>query len=135
MEHFEADVTQIIKGYISTFLQVRSKASCTEVVDSQEYQSDPSGKWKSKDTAIYLLTSIASKGSTQQVSLCGLRMAADSQLGVTSTNQLVDIVEFFGQNVYSDLQAAPGSVHPILIVDAIKFLYTFRSQAGSSLSA
>ena len=55
------------------------------------------------------------------------------QLGVTSTNHLVDIVEFFGQNVYADLQAAPGSVHPILIVDAIKFLYTFRSQASGTL--
>jgi exportin-2 (importin alpha re-exporter) len=53
------------------------------------------------------------------------------QLGVTSTNQLVDVVDFFGQNVYADLQAAPGSVHPILTVDAIKFLYTFRSQVSS----
>lgn len=53
---------------------------------------------------------------------------AELQLGVTSTNHLVDVVEFFGQNVYADLQAAPGSVHPILTVDAIKFLYTFRSQ-------
>lgn len=35
--------------------------------DNQDYASDPSGKWKSKDTAIYLLTSIASRGSTQQV--------------------------------------------------------------------
>jgi hypothetical protein len=25
MEHFERDVTEIIKGYISTFLQVRAK--------------------------------------------------------------------------------------------------------------
>lgn len=50
------------------------------------------------------------------------------QLGVTSTNVLVDVVDFFGQNVFSDLQAAPGSVHPILTVDAIKFLYTFRNQ-------
>lgn len=34
----------------------------------QDYASSPSDKWKSKDTAIYLLTSIASRGSTQQVS-------------------------------------------------------------------
>ncbi|KAK1926751.1 putative importin-alpha export receptor [Papiliotrema laurentii] len=101
MENFEKEVTDIVKGYIASFLQ--------------EYASDPSGKWKSKDTAIYLLTSIASRGSTQQ-------------LGVTSTNVLVDVVDFFGQNVYTDLQAAPGSVHPILTVDAIKFLYTFRNQ-------
>jgi hypothetical protein len=50
------------------------------------------------------------------------------QLGVTSTNVLVDVVDFFGQNVYADLQATPGSVNPILTVDAIKFLYTFRNQ-------
>jgi len=66
MEHFERDVTEIIKGYISTFLQVSHRNGVT--TDLQEYQSDPAGKWKSKDTAIYLLTSIASRGSTQQVS-------------------------------------------------------------------
>ena len=101
MENFEQQVTDIVKGYISLFLQ--------------EYAADPAGKWKSKDTAIYLLTSIASRGSTQQ-------------LGVTSTNSLVNVVEFFGENVYSDLVATPGSVSPILTVDAIKFLYTFRNQ-------
>ncbi|WWD17783.1 hypothetical protein CI109_102225 [Kwoniella shandongensis] len=101
MELFERDVTDIVKSYITAFLQ--------------EYAQNPTENWKAKDTAIYLLTSIASRGSTQQ-------------LGVTSTNVLVDVVEFFGQNVFSDLQAAPGSVHPILTVDATKFLYTFRNQ-------
>lgn len=52
---------------------------------------------------------------------------------MTSTNSLVDVVDFFGQNVYADLAAAPGSVHPILVVDAIKFLYTFRNQVSPSL--
>ena len=46
----------------------------------------------------------------------------------------MDVVEFFGQNVYSDLQASSGSVHPILIVDAIKFLYTFRNQVRSYIN-
>ncbi|ORX36025.1 Cse1-domain-containing protein [Kockovaella imperatae] len=101
MEHFDQQVTQIINGYITSFLQ--------------EYATNPAEKWKSKDTAIYLLTSIASRGSTQQ-------------LGVTSTNVLVDVVNFFGQNIFADLQAASGTVHPILTVDAIKFLYTFRNQ-------
>jgi exportin-2 (importin alpha re-exporter) len=49
---------------------------------------------------------------------------------VTSTNALVDVVQFFGQNVFSDLSAAPGAVNPILVVDAIKYLYTFRSQVS-----
>ena len=97
MQQFETEVTEIVKGYIGQYLQA--------------YASDASN-WKSKDTAIYLLTSIASRGSTQA-------------LGVTSTNNLVNVVEFFGQNVYGDLEAG---AHPILTVDAIKFLYTFRNQ-------
>ncbi|KAL7424789.1 importin-alpha export receptor [Cryptotrichosporon argae] len=101
MMNFEKEVTDIIKGYIGACLQ--------------EYARDPTANWKSKDTAIYLLTSIASRGST-------------AQLGVTSVNVLVDVVEFFGSYVFVDLQAAPGSVHPILVVDAIKYLYTFRNQ-------
>lgn len=105
MEQFEGPVTDIIKGYISSFLQ--------------QYTANPAENWKAKDTAIYLLVSIASRGSTQQA-------------GVTSVNSLVDVVDFFGQNVYADLAAAAGAVNPILLVDAIKFLYTFRSQASVS---
>lgn len=47
---------------------------------------------------------------------------------MTSTNPLVDVVDFFSQHVFQDLQADTGVVHPILQVDAIRFLYTFRNQ-------
>jgi exportin-2 (importin alpha re-exporter) len=40
----------------------------------------------------------------------------------------VDVVKFFSDHVFQDLQAVPGAVHPILQVDAIRFLYTFRNQ-------
>jgi hypothetical protein len=50
------------------------------------------------------------------------------QHGVTSINPSVDIVQFFSSYIAQDLQAASGSVHPILQVDAIRFLYTFRNQ-------
>ena len=52
------------------------------------------------------------------------------QQGVTSTNALVDVVQFFSQHVYEDLQAEANSVHPILQVDAIRFLYSFRNQVS-----
>lgn len=51
------------------------------------------------------------------------------QQGVTSTNALVDVVQFFSQHVFQDLQAEADTVHPILQVDAIRFLYSFRNQA------
>jgi hypothetical protein len=37
-------------------------------------------------------------------------------------------VDWFSQNVFADLQAESSAVHPILQVDAIKYLYTFRNQ-------
>ncbi|KAK7018767.1 importin-alpha export receptor [Paramarasmius palmivorus] len=45
----------------------------------------------------------------------------------TSTNALVDVVKFFSDHVYEDLQAQ-ANAHPILQGDAIRFLYTFRNQ-------
>lgn len=81
----------------------------------QQYAANPAENWKSKDTAIYLLTSIASRGAT-------------IQHGVTSTNVLVDVVQFFGQNVFPDLQDPSQSPNILLLVDAIKFLHTFRNQ-------
>lgn len=37
-------------------------------------------------------------------------------------------MQFFSDHVFQDLQADPSSIHPILQVDAIRFLYTFRNQ-------
>lgn len=37
-------------------------------------------------------------------------------------------MDWFSQNVFADLQAESSAVHPILQVDAIKYLYTFRNQ-------
>jgi hypothetical protein len=50
------------------------------------------------------------------------------QQGVTSINTLIDVVTWFSQNIFADLQAESSAVHPILQVDAIKYLYTFRNQ-------
>ena len=103
MEQFDQQITSIIGRYISAYLQ--------------QYQSDPVGNWKSKDTALFLLTSIASRGST-------------AQHGVTSTNALVDVVGFFSQNILDDIRIGSSGKqpNPIIVADAIKFLYTFRSQ-------
>lgn len=98
---YEAETTQIVGQWITTGLS--------------EYEANKAQNWKAKDSAVYLLTAVATRGST-------------SQHGVTSTNALVDVVKFFSEHVFQDLQAAPGAVHPILQVDAIRFLYTFRNQ-------
>ncbi|KAI9822267.1 MAG: importin-alpha export receptor [Thelocarpon impressellum] len=101
MHHFEKLVTDVVSRYIDHYLA--------------EYKVNPTGKWKSKDTAVYLFSSIAAKGVTTAAQ------------GVKSTNSLVNVIDFFQNNIANDLIADSG-VPPILKVDAIKFLYTFRSQ-------
>ncbi|EWC48283.1 hypothetical protein DRE_02387 [Drechslerella stenobrocha 248] len=101
MEQFERNVTDVTTRYIQNFLQ--------------NYAQNPKENWKSKDTALYLFTSIAVKGTV-------------TQYGVSSTNMLVDVVDFFQRNVAPDLVKGVGEVHTILKVDAIRYIYTFRSQ-------
>ncbi|KAF3925560.1 Exportin-2 [Orbilia brochopaga] len=101
MEQFEGKVTEVTTRHIENFLQ--------------NYNQNPKQNWKSKDTALYLFTSIAVKGVV-------------TQYGVSSTNMLVDVVDFFQRNVAPDLIKGIGEVHAILKVDAIRYIYTFRSQ-------
>lgn len=99
-EKFEQSVTKVTLKYSEHYLA--------------EYAKDPASNWKSKDTATYLFSAIAAKG------------VATTTHGVTATNNLVSITDFFQQHLAADLIAEDG-VHPILKVDAIKYLYTFRS--------
>ncbi|KAI9261688.1 Cse1-domain-containing protein [Phascolomyces articulosus] len=101
MERYEPQTTQIITQYITHFLE--------------RFGANPQANWKDKNMAIFLLVAIASRTST-------------AQLGVTQTNNLVDIVDFFTKHILGDLQTDVNAGVPILKVDAIKFLYTFRSQ-------
>ncbi|KAI9838217.1 MAG: importin-alpha export receptor [Sclerophora amabilis] len=101
MEKFEKPVTDVVSRYIDHYIS--------------DYQKDPKNNWKSKDTAVYLFSSIAAKGTTT------------SSVGVKSTNTLVDVVEFFQKNIARDL-VEDNEIEPILKVDAVKYLYTFRSQ-------
>ncbi|KAI0124261.1 CAS/CSE protein [Xylariales sp. AK1849] len=70
--------------------------------------------WKDKDTAVSLFLSIAAKG------------AVTAGQGVKTVNSLVNVVDFFQQHIATDL--INSGVEPISKVDAIKYLYTFRSQ-------
>ena len=98
-------------------LQERFEGRVTGVVSKymNHYLQQGKSDWKAKDTAVYLFISIASKG------------AVTASHGVTTVNPLVNVVQFFEEHIASDLINSSG-VEPILKVDAIKYLYTFRSQ-------
>ncbi|KAI4092519.1 MAG: hypothetical protein LQ339_007898 [Xanthoria mediterranea] len=101
LAQFQKLVTDIVLRYINHYLS--------------EYSRNPSANWKSKDTAVYLFSSIAAKG------------AVTTSQGVKSVNELVNIIDFFQANVAADL-VSDSDVESILKVDAIKYLYMFRSQ-------
>lgn len=102
LERFEQQVTGIFTRYVNAFMQ--------------QYATDRAAQWQAKDTALFLLTSVASRG------------VSTAQQGVTATNALVDVVAIFREHVLPDLQLAPSEVNPIVRADAIRFLYAFRSQ-------
>jgi exportin-2 (importin alpha re-exporter) len=77
------------------------------------YTSNPADSWRSKDTATNLFYATAAKG------------VATSTHGVTKTNSDVSIGEYFSKNLAPDLQ--DPNTEPLLKVDAIKYLYVFRS--------
>ena len=101
MTRFERAVSAVVLRYIQHYLS--------------EYAADPSSRWKSKDTAVYLYSSIAARGTIT------------ASQGVTSTNDFANVIEFFQNHVSQDLVSDTG-IEPILKVDAIKYLYVFRSQ-------
>lgn len=99
MEQFEKPVTDVVSRYVDHFLA--------------EYAKDKKTNWKAKDTAVHLFSSIAAKGT------------ATAARGVLSVNANVNVLEFFQRNVAEDLTNADA--WPLLKVDAIKYLYIFRS--------
>ncbi|WPH00848.1 Hypothetical protein R9X50_00367800 [Acrodontium crateriforme] len=99
MEQFEKLVTEVVTRYVDHFLA--------------NYAQDRTNNWKSKDVAVHLFSSIAAKG------------VATAAKGVLSVNPNVDVIDFFQKNVAEDLTASDAQ--PLLTVDAIKYLYIFRS--------
>lgn len=98
-EKNESLVTNVVMAHIKKFFD--------------QYNIDHLSNWKYKDLCIYLFTSLAINGKV-------------TGAGVSSTNVMLDVVGFFQTDVVPDLlNPVP---HPILRVDAIKYIYTFRNQ-------
>ncbi|TPX53175.1 hypothetical protein SeMB42_g00951 [Synchytrium endobioticum] len=101
LEHFTKEVTEIFSQYVNAYLQ--------------DYEKYKASKWKSKDTAIYLITSLSAKSLSRQAK-------------ATSVNEFVPIVSVFTTHILPELVSTDRSTHPIITVDAIKYLLTFRNQ-------
>lgn len=83
-----------------------------------KYSENPAQNWRAKDTAIFLVTSFASRGSTQKH-------------GVTQASQLVPLPQFCEQQIKPELDRPNVNELPVLKADAIKFIMTFRTLLGA----
>merc|ERR1719305_347305 len=51
--------------------------------------------------------------------------------GVSTLNELVNVMDFFNGHILPELQTPDVNALPIVKADAIKFVSTFRNQLGS----
>ncbi|KAJ3230620.1 importin-alpha export receptor [Chytriomyces hyalinus] len=106
LAHFSQEITAILSEYLGVLLA--------------EYARDQKANWKAKDTALYLIIAVSAKSSSLQS-------------GVINTNEHINIVDVFAANVLPDLQApVNGPTEPIIKVDALKYVLTFRNQLSKS---
>lgn len=96
-------VTNVFSAHISKFFEL--------------YQSNPSTNWRYKDLCVFLFTALAANVNV-------------TSAGVSSTNNLLDVVDFFAKQVAPDLTESVPNV--ILKVDAIKYVYIFRNQLSKT---
>lgn len=80
-QNFEEKIMQIFGQYLQVMLA--------------KYAEQPAVHWRNKDAAMYLVTSLVSRGSTQKH-------------GVTQTSQLVSVPQFCQQQVLNELERADG---------------------------
>ena len=99
--HFEQRITNIFGSYVNTMLE--------------RYNSNPAN-WKSKDAALYLVTSLAAKAKT-------------AKHGITQTNELVNLSDFCNAHVMPELTNLSNMAQlPIVKADCIKYVMVFKAQ-------
>ncbi|CAB3368472.1 Hypothetical predicted protein [Cloeon dipterum] len=99
--HFEAKMTEIFSAYVMAMLA--------------KYEQNPATNWKCKDSAIYMVTSLAAKGQTQRS-------------GITQINELVNLTDFASKYIIPEIDNADVNKIPVIKADCVKYLMVFRSQ-------
>lgn len=98
---FEQTVVGIFSTYVGALLQ--------------EFSSNPQKKWREKDAALFLVTTLASRGQTRRH-------------GTTKASELIDVVKFYESSVLPDLTDQDVNSFPVIKSDAIRYLAAFRQQ-------
>ncbi|BES95153.1 CAS/CSE protein, C-terminus [Nesidiocoris tenuis] len=96
--HFDEQVSKIFSQYVQRMLE--------------EYRASED-KWRQKDTALYIVTCLAERGST-------------NKHGVTKTCSMVNLADFANMSIFPEL-AKDANTSPVIKADCIKYIIKFRS--------
>lgn len=103
---FPQPVTNLFSGYVYALLQ--------------DYQKDPINNILAKDCAIYMVMALTILQKT----------VAD---GATTTNNFVNINEFYKEQIEPELKNEKINETPLLKADALKFITIFRRQFSKEI--
>ncbi|CAF1018808.1 unnamed protein product [Rotaria sp. Silwood1] len=98
---FESQVVAIYSQYID--------------IMQKEYLQNPIKNWLKKDTCIFLVLALASKGETQK-------------FGITKTSSFISIPAFYSNSILPELQNQDINSLPLIKADCLKFLIHVRNQ-------
>ncbi|OMH79829.1 Exportin-2 [Zancudomyces culisetae] len=109
--------SELVRSLLEQHAVETTKAMSQYVVQCLEmYSKDPVNNWRAKDAAQFMVTSLSVVASVQK-------------LGVTVTNNLVDINEFYSKYMEMHLNDIGSDTNSLILkTDAIKFVYVFRNQ-------
>uniref|UniRef100_A0A1D1XSY5 Exportin-2 n=1 Tax=Anthurium amnicola TaxID=1678845 RepID=A0A1D1XSY5_9ARAE len=118
IERSDADTRRRIACELLKGIAVNYKEQVMAITSEQiqrmlgAYQANPSGNWKEKDCAIYLVVSLATKKPT----------------GGMEAAYLINVENFFTSAIIPELQSRDVNAMPMLKAGALKFFTVFRSQ-------
>ncbi|CAF2961115.1 unnamed protein product [Rotaria sp. Silwood2] len=99
------------------FFESQIVAIYSQYIDAmqKEYLQNPTQNWLKKDTCIFLVLALASKGETQK-------------FGITKTSSFISIPAFYSNSILPELQNQDLNSLPLIKADCLKFLIDVRNQ-------
>ena len=116
LSHRHSSAVSLIQGLME-FNEIEMTKILFETITRclSEYLSDPSKYWKSKLLATQIFSAIGARGYAEA-------------FGVTIINSNLNVKEYFHTHVLPDLKSNNCNLHPLLLLEAIKFVMNYRNQ-------
>lgn len=124
MEGSDLDTRRRIACELLKGIATHYKEKVTEKVSTQiqnclsMFAQNPAANWKHKDSAIYLVVSLATKKAG----------------GNSVSTDLIDVGSFFGSVIVPELQGHDVNAFPMLKAGALKFFTMFRTQISKPVA-